>query len=93
MGYRLNFIQNIELTKIFKEIFSEKTLAKSQYLGMINLMYKNGERENIKNWRPITLLNTDYKICSKILAERLKIVLPSIIDSDQKVCKGEKHIR
>ena len=51
---------------------------------MITLMYKNGEREDIRNWRPITLLNVDYKICSKILAERLKTVLPKIIGTDQK---------
>lgn len=51
---------------------------------MISLLYKSGEREDIKNWRPITLLNVDYKICSKILAERLKIVLPSIIETDKK---------
>jgi hypothetical protein len=38
-------------------------------------IYKGGEREDIKNWRPLTLLNCDYKIISKLLAERLKNVL------------------
>jgi hypothetical protein len=47
-------------------------------------MFKSGEREDIKNWRPITLLNVDYKIVSKILAERLKRVLPNIINTDQR---------
>jgi hypothetical protein len=52
-------------------------------------MFKSGEREDIKNWRPITLLNVDYKIVSKILAERLKRVLPNIINTDQRgVRKG-----
>ena len=37
----------------------------------------------MKNWRPISLLNTDYKILTKCLSHRIQDVLPSIINSDQ----------
>ncbi len=37
----------------------------------------------LKNWRPLSLLNTDYKILTKTLALRLQKVLPSIIHSNQ----------
>jgi hypothetical protein len=40
----------------------------------------------IKNWRPISLLNTDYKLFAKILATRLQKVLDSIISFDQSGC-------
>lgn len=63
-----------ELTDVIKDSFNTKTISMSQYSGIMSLLYKSGEREDIKNWRPITLLNTDYKICSKLLAERLKNV-------------------
>ena len=37
----------------------------------------------LKNWRPLTMLNTDYKILAKLLAKRIKEVLPSLIDENQ----------
>ena len=73
-----------EFTRVVQHIFAANTLSPSQYNAILTLLYKKGEREDIRNWRPISLLNTDYKIITKILAERLKKVLPSIIHSDQK---------
>ena len=37
----------------------------------------------LKNWRPISLLNVDYEICSKSIAYRLAKVLSSMINEDQ----------
>ena len=37
----------------------------------------------IKNWRPITLLNQDYKLLSKCIATRICSKLPGLINSDQ----------
>ena len=63
---------------------TKKQLSKSQNRGVLTLLFKSGKRENICNWRPFTLLNTDYKIIAKILPERLKTLLPNLIHSDQK---------
>lgn len=62
----------------------QKKLHKSANYGIISLLPKK-ERDprQIANWRPIMLLNTDYKILAKLLADRLKRILPIIIDKDQ----------
>jgi len=47
------------------------------------VIYKKGDRKSLKNWRPISLLNVDYKICSKAISVRLSKVLEFIVDPDQ----------
>ena len=37
----------------------------------------------LKNWRPISLLNIDYKILAHVLANRLKTVIKELIHTDQ----------
>ena len=61
-----------EFSLVLKHIFATNTLFSSQYNAILTLLYKKGVREDIRNWRPISLLNVDYKIITKILDERLK---------------------
>ena len=59
-------------------------LSYYQKLGILNIMPKeNKDIRYLKNWRPISLLTTDYKILTKALASRLQKVLPSLINPDQ----------
>jgi len=59
-------------------------LSLTQRRGIIKLIpKKDAEPYLIKNWRPISLLNCDYKIAAKAIANRFKHVLPNLIDSDQ----------
>ena len=46
-------------------------LPKSFLEGDISMLYKKGDREDPRNYRPITLLNTDYKIFTRILSKRM----------------------
>ena len=59
-------------------------LSSTQRQRVITCLPKEGKPKRfIKNWRPITLLNTSYKIASALIAERIKYVLITIIHSDQ----------
>jgi len=56
----------------------------SQKSGVISLLpKKNKDPFLLKNWRPITLLNVDFKKATKCIAKRLEKVLPEVINRDQ----------
>ena len=57
----------------------------SQRLGIICLIPK-GEKEKryLTNWRPLTLLETLYKIRLSILAKRLKLILDNLLEFEEK---------
>ena len=58
-------------------------MSVTQRQGVIDKEGKDFVKNN--NWRPITLLNTVYKIASSSIAARLETVLPKLIGDDQKV--------
>ena len=60
-------------------------LSITQRRGIIKLIpKKDAEPEPyfIKNWRPLTLFNCDYKIAAKSIANRIKTVVPDLINND-----------
>ena len=59
-------------------------LSAEQSRGIITLILKPQKDSTfLKNYRPITLLNTDYKIGAKAIAARLKAVIPGLIGTNQ----------
>ena len=68
----------------FKYSFQNGLLTSDQRRGILNLIPKpNKDLRYLKNWRPMSILNTDYKILTKALASKLQLVLPKLINSDQ----------
>ena len=59
-------------------------LYRSGHKGVISLIPKKGKSpELLKNWHPLMLLNTDHKIITKMLTNRLKIFLKKVIGTQQ----------
>ena len=73
--------------------FSEKVLHETARKGILNLIPKpNKDSKYIKNLRPITLLNTDYKIIEKTIANKMLPALEEIIHQDQRGFMKERRI-
>ena len=56
----------------FQKAYELGQLSDSQRQGVINLIpKKDKDLTELKSWRPLSILNTDYKILAKVLSERL----------------------
>ena len=51
--------------------------------AIINFIPENYKKELFKNWRPISLLTSNYKILTKILSNRIKHTIKTTIPSEQ----------
>ena len=59
------------------------SLPASLRCTLISLIFKKGDHLEHKNWRPISLLNVDYKLCARSLTGRILNVLHHVIALDQ----------
>ena len=71
-------------------LFENNNLTTSLNQAIITFLFKNDKKENLKNWRPISLLCSDYKILTKILSNRLKPTLEHTISIEQ-TCRISKR--
>ena len=70
-----------DMLQCFDYAYDSGKLSISQRRGIITLIPKpNKDTTVLDNLRPISLLNTDYKILAKVIAKRLEKVLPKIIN-------------
>ena len=72
------------LTQVYQDIeeFGIDTEAGFNQ-GCMTPIYKKKDPEDITNYRPITLLNTDYKVYTKAISMRLADIVPEVVNADQ----------
>ena len=61
----------------------EGQLPRSVRTGIVSLIYKKGDAEDLKNRSPITLCNVDYKILTSVVKTRIISHMPDLIGSYQ----------
>uniref|UniRef100_A0A670JC67 Reverse transcriptase domain-containing protein n=2 Tax=Podarcis muralis TaxID=64176 RepID=A0A670JC67_PODMU len=81
------------LLEVCNQIMEGKKTPESWKEAFITLIPKvETEKNQLKNYRPISLLNVDYKIFADILASRLKKVLNEVIHKDQAGFLPGRHL-
>jgi len=89
-GLSVEFYQNYwetikqPLFMSYLQAYRTGSLSDSQTHGIIRLIPKQGKNQLLlANWRPITLLNVDYKILSAVFAARIRTVIRQLVHEDQ----------
>ena len=74
------------LERVYLMVYTQGKMPISMCNSHVRLIYKNkGQRADLKNWRPISLSNTDYKIMTRCLAREMSKTLKDLVGENQ-VC-------
>ena len=71
------------LVDVFNQCYHDGRLTDSQRISVITLIHKKDDKDEIGNYRPISLTNVDYRILAFVLANRLQKVMAKIVNEDQ----------
>lgn len=85
MEFYLTFWDDVKqlLLNSYKHSFENEKLPLSHRESLISLIHKKNDRSDLRNYRPISLSNVDYKILALTLANRVHNVLPNIVSAEQ----------
>ena len=68
-----------DVYKVVEDSRRSSSILKSLNATMITLIPKENEAKTLDRYKPIALCNVIYKIISKVIENRLKPLLPSLI--------------
>ncbi len=85
MEFYLRFWSSLgaDLVCVLNVAYEAGQLSTSQRRGLIIVLYKKNDRLETKNWRPISLLNVDYKVATRAISGCLLAVIGSVVGPDQ----------
>ena len=71
-----------EYARVLREAHVNGEIGEEIKEGTISILHKKNDRKEITNYRPITLLNGDYKILTRVLCRRMKGVVGKIVSRE-----------
>ena len=81
-----------DILGVFCESLEDSSLPQSCRRAVLTLLPKKADLQEIKNWRPISLLCVDKQLVSKVLSNRLKKVMVQLIHRSQTWCVPGRSI-
>lgn len=75
-----------DLLGVLRDSLAKGQLPLSCRRAVLTLLPKKGDLKDIRSWRPMSVLCAEYRLLSKVLANRLSKVLEEVIDPDQTDC-------
>ncbi|CAM2117026.1 unnamed protein product [Caretta caretta] len=81
-----------DLVTVWAESLQSGFLPLSCRRAVLALLPKKGDRRDLRNWCPVSLLSTDYKILAKVISLRLGSVLADVIHPDQTYTVPDRSI-
>ena len=97
-GFSLSFFHHYwrvverDVLAMFEEFYHHSKFEKSLNATFIALISKKNDASNIRDFRPISLVGSLYKLLSKVLTNRLKQVLDLLISESQNSFVGGRQI-
>ncbi|CAM2105660.1 unnamed protein product [Caretta caretta] len=79
-----------DLATVWAESLQGGVLPLSCRRAVLALLLKKGDLRDLRNWRPVLLLSTDYKIVAKAISLQLGSVMADVIHPDQTYTVSEK---
>ena len=67
------------VTQIYNDALTESLIPASWHETCVSLLPKKGDLTLLSNWRPISLINTDAKVFTRMLTKRLKDVAARLV--------------
>ncbi|XP_074288919.1 uncharacterized protein LOC141614064 [Silene latifolia] len=97
-GYTSGFFQDAwsvvgkDFTAAVREFFSKGTMPKAANSTLLVLVPKKPIPASVTDFRPIACCTTFYKVVSKVLAKRIKTILPDIIGQEQAALTQDRDL-
>ena len=86
-------ILGTDLVKCLNSCWSKGCLPNSQSVALITLIQKPGKYVSFINaWRPISLINVDAKVISKVLSKPIEKFMSLLISKEQSAFVGGRYI-